>query len=97
MDARPQLPKIFPVNHYDGRNGSIKVVEQARVHADAARGLVPTAIRLKCRAVAERAAAAIRTKMMRHQFALPAVDHVPRGAGEVKLLWRVVRMQYAAL
>ena len=95
--ARPQLPKIFPVNHHNGRNGSIKVIEQARIHADAARDFVPAAIRFKSRAVAEGAAAAIRTEMMCHQFALPAVDRITRGAGEVKLRWRIVRMQHAAL
>ena len=34
--------------------------------------------------------------MMRREFALPAVDLITSGAGEVKLFWWKVRMEHAA-
>ena len=92
-----QLPKILPINHGDWRRRCIKVVKQARVHADAAGGSVPSAIRLKGWAVAEGAAATDGAEMVRHQFGVPAVNRIASAiAGEVKLRGFVVRMQHAA-
>ena len=92
-----QLPKILTINHGDWRRRSIKVVEQARVHADAARGSVPAAIWLKSRAVAEGAAPTGGAEMVRYQFGVPAVIRITSAITcEMKLRWFVVRMQHAA-
>ena len=91
------LPKIFPVNHHNGRNSSIKVVKQPRIDADTARGFVPAAIRLKSRTVAVSAASAGSTKVVRHEFALPPVNRITCGACQVKLFGRIIRIQHAAL
>lgn len=100
-EARPpyvtQLPKIFPINHYNRRGSRVKVIKQPRIDADAARDVVPIAIGLKSRAVAVGAAAARGAKMVRHKLALPAVDRITRVGSKVKLLRRVVSVQHAAL
>ena len=92
-----RLPKILTVDRHNGSDGRIKVVKQTRVHTDAARGFVPTAIRLKNRAVAEGAAPTCGAEMVRHQFGLPAINRIASAITcEVKLRWFVIRMQRAA-
>ena len=95
---RPRLPKIFAINHFDRCQGSVEVVEQSRVDADAAGGLVPAAIRLKRRAVAEGAASAGGAEMVGDKFGLPAVDCIAVArCCQVELFRRVVGMQHASL
>ena len=91
------LPKILPVNHYNRCRSSVKVVKQVRIHADASGRPIPAAIRLKSWGVGESATATRSAEMVRCELGLPAVDRIAFSAGEVKLLWLVVRMKYAAL
>ena len=92
------LPKVFSVDHDNGRNGRIKVVKQSRVDADTAGGVIPVAIRLKSRAVTVGAAAASRAKVVHGPFGLPTVNCFASAVTcEVKLRWFVVRMQHASL
>ena len=53
---------------------SVKVVEQSRVDAYAARVLVPAAVGLKGRAVSKRSAAANGAKVVGDQFRIPMVS-----------------------
>ena len=71
-----QLPKVLAVYHGHGRHCRIKVIEQSCIDPDAAGCFVPAAIRLKGRAVSERATTAHRAKVMRHEFGVPAVRRV---------------------
>ena len=66
--------KDFSVNHNNGRTSSVKVVEQSRVDAYAARVLVPAAVGLKGRAVSKRSAAANGAKVVGDQFRIPMVS-----------------------
>ena len=95
---RPWLPEIFAINHFDRCQGSVEVVEQSRVDADAAGCLVPAAIWLKRRAVAVGAASADGAEMVGDHFGLPAVDRITVARfRDVELFRRIVGMQHAAL
>ena len=95
---RPRLPKIFAINHFYRCEGSVEVVEQSRVDADAAGCFVPAAIRLKCRGVAEGAASADGAEMVVDEFGMPAVNRIAVARFcEVELFRRVIGMQYASL
>ena len=71
-----QLPKVLAVYHGHGRHCRIKVIEQSCINPDAAGCFVPASIRLKGRAVSERATTAHRAKVMRHEFGVPTVRRV---------------------
>lgn len=95
---RPRLPKIFAINHFDRCQGSVEVVEQSRVDADAAGCFVPAAIRLKRRGVTEGTASADRAKMVIDESGMPAVNRIAFARFcEVELFRRVIGMQYATL
>lgn len=92
------LPKVLAVDDLHGRRGGIEIVEQPRVHADTPRFPVPAFVWLEVWTVAECAATAVGTEIVRDQLRVPAVGRqVGSRSRQPKLRWLTISIKGSSL
>src|SRR5436305_1091804 len=90
-------PKMFPVDHGHRIVGSLKIIQQARVHGNSPCLAIPLPIRCECRAVGIQIAPAGAAKVVGDEPGLPPVDGVTVGLCDLEYLRIVIGIEMATL